>query len=454
MSALPAREPRASQMTMRDEEIVQRFKSDADALEEARVPISAHATLYVLLVLLVLAVLWAIFGTLDRIVVAPGKVATRTPMQVMQPFTTSRVLKINVQPGDHVRKGQVLVNFDPSFARADVTALLHKVNTLSAQAARIEAELTGQIFQVAEGDPPERLAQAQIFQQEMSDFHAEMDQRVSRLNQIESQIGVDQRAAPGMRDQLAMAQNVAAIQRRLQQQAAAAHLDVMRAESAVIDARQRLANTEGDLTRLTGQRAEYEQERQAYVQKWRSDHGQQLVQTRQDLSDANETLNKALKMQALTELTAPADGTVLQVADRSEGSVLREAETLVTLVPDGARLYIEANVPSRDISYLRIGDEVRIKLEAFPFQRMGTLDGVLTVIGADSQPVNPESNRPEMAYRVQVRITDSVADMTRRGFRLRPGMVASAEIKTGKRSIMTYILDPVLRTTDEGMREP
>jgi HlyD family secretion protein len=251
-----------------------------------------------------------------------------------------------------------------------------------------------------------------------------------------------------------MAQNVAGIQRRLQQQAAAAHLDVMRAESAVIDARQRLANTEGDLTRLTGQRAEYEQERQAYVQKWRSDHGRQLVQTRQDLSDANETLNKALKMQALTELTAPADGTVLQVADRSEGSVLREAETLVTLVPDGAQLYVEANVPSRDISYLRVGDEVRIKLEAFPFQRMGTLDGILTVIGADSQPVNPDSSRPEMAYRVQVRITDSAADMARRGFRLRPGMVASAEIKTGKRSIMTYILDPVLRTTDEGMREP
>ena len=252
-----------NQLVRQDHQIAQRFKADADALEEAPVPVSAHAALYVILTLLVLAVLWAIFGTLDRIVVSPGKVATRTPLLVMQPFTTSRVLKVNVQAGDHVKKGQVLVNFDPSFAQADVSALQHKVASLSAQAARIEAELTGTPFRAADGDTPERMAQLQIYQQEMSDYNAEMDQRASRLSQIESQIAVDRDTLPGMRDQLVMAQNVVGIQRRLQAQAAAAHLDVMRAESAAIDARQRLQNTEGDLTRLNNQHAEYQQERQA-----------------------------------------------------------------------------------------------------------------------------------------------------------------------------------------------
>lgn len=443
-----------NQLVRQDHQIAQRFKADADALEEAPVPVSAHAALYVILTLLVLAVLWAIFGTLDRIVVSPGKVATRTPLLVMQPFTTSRVLKVNVQAGDHVKKGEVLVNFDPSFAQADVSALQHKVASLSAQAARIEAELTGTPFRAADGDTPERMAQLQIYQQEMSDYNAEMDQRASRLSQIESQIAVDRDTLPGMRDQLVMAQNVVGIQRRLQAQAAAAHLDVMRAESAAIDARQRLQNTEGDLTRLNNQHAEYQQERQAYIQKWRSDHGQQLVDTRQNLSEASETLNKAMKMQSLTELTAPTDGTVLQVADRSEGSVLREAETLVTLVPDGAKLYIEAKVPSRDISYLKVGDEVRIKLEAYPFQRFGTADGVLEVIGADSVPLDANDGSSPLVYRTQVRITDSPASLARRGIHLKPGMVASAEIKTGKRSIASYILDPILKTADEGMREP
>jgi HlyD family secretion protein len=444
----------SKQMVAQDRRIAHAFKADADALEEAPVPVSAHAALYVVLVLLGLAVVWAMVGTLDRIVVAPGKIATRTPLLVMQPFTTSRVLKINVKAGDHVKKGQVLVNFDPSFAQADVSALHHKVNSLTAQAERLAAELSGAPFAAADGDAPERLAQTQIYQQEMSDYRAEMEQRDSRMNQIESQIAVDRHNLPGMRDQLGMAQNVVGIQKRLQAQAAAAHLDVMRAESAAIDAQQRLQNTQGDLTRLAGQRAEAVQERNAYMQKWRSDHGQQLVEARQNLSEARETLNKALKMQALTEMTAPVDGTVLQVADRSQGSVLREAETLVTLVPDGADLYVEANVPSRDVSYLKVGDAVRVKLEAYPFQRYGTADGVLEVIGADSTPLDPGDGGSPLVYRAQVRITDPLPGLAGRGIRLRPGMVASAEITTGKRSIMSYILDPILRTADEGLREP
>jgi HlyD family secretion protein len=215
------------------------------------------------------------------------------------------------------------------------------------------------------------------------------------------------------------------------------------------------------VTKLNAQRAETTQERQAFLDKWRSDHNQQLVQARQDLADATETLNKAHRMKDLTEITAPVSGTVLEVADRSVGSVLREAETLVTLVPDGADLYVEANVPSRDISYVKTGDTVRIKLETYPFQRFGTLNGKLDVISADSVPLKQDDTQPkrddipaQLVYRVQVRITDSLHDLAVRSIHVRPGLVASAEIKTGKRSVASYVLDPVLRTTDESLREP
>ena len=105
------------------------FSPDAAQIEEAPVPLSAHAALYVVLALLVIAILWAIFGSVDRIVVAPGKIATRTPLVVMQPFTTSRILKIDVKAGDHVRKGQVLVAFDPAFVQADVASLQHEFSS-------------------------------------------------------------------------------------------------------------------------------------------------------------------------------------------------------------------------------------------------------------------------------------------------------------------------------------
>ena len=87
--------------------------------------------------------------------------------------------------------------------------------------------------------------------------------------------------------------------------------------------------------------------------------------------------------------------------------MLREAEPLVTLVPDGATLYVEANAPSRDVSYVKVGDLVRVKLETYPFQRFGTIDGVLEVISADSVPLKGDGAQSQLVYRLQVRIANS-----------------------------------------------
>jgi hemolysin D len=430
------------------------FQSDASALEDAPVSLTAHAALYLLLLLVVVAVTWSLIGTVDRIVVAPGKIASRTPMLVMQPFTTSRVVQIAVKAGDHVKKGQLLARFDPSFAQADVSALQQKVYSLTAQSQRLQAQLGGLPFDARDDDSPERATQAQIYAQEMSDYQAETGQRDSRMAAIVSQMEVDQDAIPGIKSQLAMANKVVDIQEYLQREKAAATLDVMKAQSNAIDSNLRLRNTMGDLSKLGQQRAETVQERQAYLQKWRSDHNQSLVEVRQALAEATETLNKANRMHDLTEIAAPVDATVLEVADRSVGSVLKEAETLVTLVPDGAALYVEANVPSRDISYLKVGDEVRVKLESYPFQRFGTVSGVLTVISPDSTPLKDGDDQTKLVYHMQVRLNSDAAALAARGIHLKPGLVASAEIKTGTRTIASYVLNPILRVKDESMREP
>jgi HlyD family secretion protein len=430
------------------------FQSDAAALEEAPVPISAHAALYIVLALLGIAVLWALIGTLDRIVVAPSKIATRTPLLVMQPFTTSRVVEIPVKAGDRVKKGQVLVRFDPSFAQADVTSLQQKVNSLAAQSERLKAELVGTPFMAGPDDAPERITQTQIFSHEMGDYRAQAQALESRLGQIDSQIQTDEATIPGIRQQLGMSQRVVEMYDRLQRQKAAATLDILRSQSSLIDAQNRLKNTMGDRQKLIQQRGETVQDRQAFMDKWRSDHSQQLVETRQQLSEATEALNKANRMHELTEIAAPVDAVVLQVADRSAGSVLREAETLVTLVPDGADLYVEANVPSRDIGYIRVGDSVRVKLESYPFQRFGTITGTLSVISPDSVPLKESEETAHLVYHAQVKLNADAAALAKRGIMLKPGLVASAEIKTGTRSIASYLLDPVLRINDESLREP
>ncbi len=429
------------------------FTTDAAAIEDAPVPLRTHVTLYTALTLLVIAILWSVFGSLDRMVIATGKITTRTPLLVMQPFTTSRILQVNVRAGDEVKKGQVLVTFDPAFAQADVATLETKSESLTAQSERLKAQLAGTAFTARTGDSPARATQRRIFEQELADYAAELKQRDSRIAALNTQISVNQQSLPGIRAQHAMAQRVAEIQQRLRSQQAAAELDVMRAQSAEVDLDLKLKNAEGDTNRLAEQRKEALQERNAYMEKWRGDHNQTLVRSEQELTEAREALKKANRLKELANMQAPVDGVVLQVADRSTGSVLREGETLITLVPKDADLYVEANTSSRDIGYLKAGDLARVKLEAYPFQLYGTLNGVLSVIGADSLPLKEEGSST-LVYRVHVRLTDDPGTLANRGINIRPGMVANAEIKTGKRSIASYILEPVIKIADEGMREP
>jgi HlyD family secretion protein len=374
-------------------------------------------------------------------------------MLVMQPFTTSRIVSIAVQAGDHVTKGQVLARFDPAFAQADVAALEKKVASLSVQSERLEAQLAGRSFSAGPNASPERLTQEQIFAQETSNYIAQTGQRESQLGQIDSQIRANRDVMPGIQAQVGVANQVMSMQNRLRQQQAAATLDVLRAQSSLIDSSNRLRNIQGDIQRLSSQRGEIEHERAAFIDKWRSDHNQQLVEVRQQLAEASETLNKAHRMREFTDITAPADGTVLEVADRSIGSVLKEAEMLMTLVPDGADLYVESMVASRDVSYLKLGDVVRVKLESYPFQRYGTLDGKLTEISPDSIS-QKEGETTRLVYRVQVHLDATAGQTAARGIRLKPGLVATAEIKTGNRTIASYVLDPVLKIADEGLREP
>lgn len=430
------------------------FKPDASAIEEAPISLTANAALYTVAALLLAAVIWALIGKVDRIVVAPGKIATQTPMLVMQPFATAKIVSIDVKAGDHVAKGQVLARFDPTFSEADVSSLQQKVDSLTALTERLEAELTGRPYTAGADANTARITQAQIFAQELSDYNASTSQRDARLAQIRSQIQVDEATLPGIRNQLGMAQQVAGMYDRLARQKAAATLDILRSQSSLIDAQNKLQGVAGDHDKLMQQHTEVQQERQAFIDKWRADHSQQLVEARQNLAEAVESLNKANRLQDFSQLVAPADGTVQQVADRSTGSVMREAEMLVTMVPDSADLYIEANVPSRDISYLKLGDSVRVKLESYPFQRFGTLSGTLSVISPDSQPLKEGDDSSKLVYRVQVKLNESAAALAARKIYLKPGLVASAEIKTGGQTIATYILHPILRIGDEALREP
>lgn len=429
------------------------FQPDAAALEEAPISLSLNTALYVVLAVLGIALIWSIVGSVDKVVVADGKVATKTPLVVMQPYTTSRVMRLAVEAGDHVRKGQVLAAFDPAFARADVHSLAMKEATLTAKVARLQAQLDGDPFPVGPGADAAKRTEAQIYQQETATYTAELAKFTSQIQGLQSQIEADQQNISGLQEQLVMAKKVVGIRRYLLKEKAGAPLDVMVARSNQIDIANKLAASTGEEKKLEQERDGAVSQRDSFISQWRSDHNEKLVSARQDLSEAQDSLAKARKISDFTNMVAPLDGTVLEVADRSVGSVLQGSETLMTLVPDGAKLYVDADVSTRDIAEVKVGDKVQVKLQAYPFQRYGTVTGRLVSLGADSVPVKAGAGTRQV-YHAQVVIDDAPSKLASRGIHVRPGLVADADITTGSRSIISYILDPLLRTAHDSMREP
>ena len=445
------------------------YLPDGAAIEHAPLPWAARSTLYVLAGLLVALVLWAGFAQVDRIVTAGGRLVTTAPLVVAQPLETAVVRGIDVQVGDRVRAGDRLATLDPTFAAADLADLTGKLAGVEAQIGRLRAELDGSDFTPAVNNP-DAAVQAAILERRRAEYRARLASLDEKAGQLESAIAASRRAQAGLAERLAVVGEVEDIRRQLQERQTGSRLTYLEARIERLRMRDELtALQDRELTsehELRGVQAD----RAAFIDEWRRKTAEELVEQTRQRATLVEQIAKAERRRSLVTLTAPVDAVVLEVAKRSVGSVIREAEPLVTLVPADVPLEVEADIPSRDIGLVRVGDFVRVKLDAFPFQRHGTLSGEIRTISADAfthdpaqgaqgsgaNAINADAPRPAAGavFRTRIRLTDTRLEAVPAGTNLSPGMVASAEIRVGTRSVLSYFLYPVIRALDESIREP
>jgi HlyD family secretion protein len=232
----------------------------------------------------------------------------------------------------------------------------------------------------------------------------------------------------------------------------------------VLEARERRLEVEADYEAAVNKAHQLEEQiRQGraqldtFTRSWRQKVLDELVKTRRDRDALQENLAKAERRTALVELRAPMDATVLEIVKRSVGSVVKEAEPVATLVPQGVPLEAEIQIPADEIGFVRKNDPVRIKIDAFPFQRHGTVDGTLTVIGEDSFVSESGSpGRPMTRAYYPARVANLKSNLTRvpADTRLTPGMTLTAEVKVSERSVLSYFVYPLMKAFDEGIREP
>ena len=439
---------------------VRRFQSEVSYLRDAPDPIASRITVYVILGLLVAFGAISVLCKLDRVVTSEaGRVVTLNGYIQVQALDTSLVRSINVHEGDRVEKGQVLATLDPTIAQADVSQLKQQAASLRAQIARASAELTNTPLVFAPTEDPDELhynrMQDSLYQDRQAQYVAQLRSYDEKIAGFQATLLRLRQDIGSLRQKSDIARKVEDMRTTLLEHGSGSLLNQLDSKTTRLEAQRTEENERNSLAETDHQLSEQAAEREAFVRSWKADLRKEEVTAQNSLDGARAQLEKASLHKDLVELRAPEDAIILTVAKTSVGAVLKEGDLLYSATPLSAPLQAEVRLASRDVGFVRAGDRVTLKVDAFRFTEHGTADGVVRWISEGAFVLDPDTNQPvEPYYKARVDITKLNFINVPKNFRLIPGMTLVADINVGKRSLAGYLADGFVRGVDEAMREP
>ena len=390
----------------------------------------------------------------DVVVTGRGRLAADKPPIVIQPLERAIVRDILVKSGDAVARGQVLVTLDPTFAEADRSSLLVQQRSLQAQVARLGSELSGPPLVVSETLDLEQKLQFDLYRQRQAQLASQLMAFDEDILRAEANIRRLEDALAALQDQGGLTAEIEQIRLSLMKSEWGSKLQYLDAKFTRLKIERERIDTANQLAEQRHYLSSRRADRQAFQDGWQRQILEELAKARQDLQRIEDSLTKADRINDMVVLRAPEDGVVLDVAKRSVGSVMREAEPLVTLVPSTAELIADVTLSSGEIGYTKTGDAVVVKIDAFPYQRHGALEGRLRSVSQESVSGQSLGQAGDAFHRGQISLTETSLDYLPEGARIIPGMTLTAEIKVGTRSLISYFLYPITRGFEESLREP
>jgi hemolysin D len=432
------------------------YLPDADEIERSPVPGWAQSTLRVLLLGVVAFALWASLSELDLVVVARGGLVNPLPNVVVQPLETSIVQSVDVRVGQLVKKGDALATLDATFIQADENVLQLRLDSLETQAKGLEDELSGQAAErPTTGSTEDDQLQANLLTERRANYKAQQLKIAESVGRLRAALATNRRDQKLAAARLASLKNIESMQEKMVAQKFGAPLQLMEAQIKSKEVERDLeavANREQEILR---ELAAAEADKTAFEKGWRQKILEDLLEVTRERDAVREQIQKADKRRRLVTLAAPTDAVVLEIAKLSPGSIVREAETFFTLVPLNAQLEVEVQIESKDIGYVKVGDEAKLKLDAFPYQRHGFMGGKIRILSGDAfRKDSSAKSNGDVYYAARITLDGSKLKNMVEGVNLLPGMTVSAEVNVGKRSVMSYLAWPLTKGLGEAAREP
>jgi hemolysin D len=420
--------------------------------------------------LLAAALAWSILARIDTVAVAHGRVVPLGQVKVVQALETSAIRAIHVDDGDHVHAGELLVDLDPTDLHADLQSMRYDRGqaALDAEVARVLLTMdTAAAFHapddidpvLAEANHAQAVSEITRHLAQIAQTRSEIDQRNAALEANAAQIERAKATLPLLSERHA---NVGALwEKRM-----GTRQPVLDVEQQLIEKRAELKAAEAATHQTLAEIRSLESKQQETVAGFLAAAADRRTKALQKLASLDQQITKTRQRESYRHLVATVDGTVQNVKIHTPGAVVTTADTLMTIVPDGTGIEVDALVENKDIGFVREGQPVEIKLDAFPFTRYGLINGAVRKLGRDSVQSAPRPNPQgggaavaplpagsELSYPAKVTLSRDWIEVEGHRETVQPGMQVSAEIKTGDRRAIEFLLSPVMQTIKEAGRE-
>jgi hemolysin D len=420
-----------------------------------------RAVLYTVGILLFVLLLWAIFGRLNVIASAQGRLVPETYVKIVQPADSGIVKEILVKEGDSVKEGQVLMRMDMKLAEADTKIIGNDLQLKSLQLRRIDAELADKPLTKQPDDPEDLYSQVEAqYRDHRRSYLDSLGQAREALAKSKHEYDSARAVLDKLRETVPLLKKQSDAYTDMGKDGYVPRVQVLEKQREYVEKSQDLRAQESTVAGLAAAVKQAAKQLDQVTSKYRSD----LMNERMDAEGQHSKLQQDWVKQeyknGLLELKAPQAGVVENLATHTPGTVVSPGTVLLSIVPDNEPLVAEVMVRNDDIGFVYPHQKVKVKLAPYPFEEYGMLDGEVERIQADSDNSSQTKSQSKTgqqpapsAYKAVITLDSQELNAEGKKFKLAAGMQVVAEINQGSRTVMQYLLSPVTRTIDESGHE-
>ena len=433
---------------MKKDRLDYEFLPEAAEIEETPPSPFGRIILWTIVLVMVAAFLWSYFGKVDEEVVARGKVIPDGMVKIIQPRETGVIRAIHVVEGQKVKKGDLLIELDPTMSQAEVESSERSLTINRYDMERLKAELKGEEIDGAGKNPDKLFLLQKNLKQAREDEHrAKVASLELVISQKRTAILSAEESSTKLEKTLELVAKQEVALRQLAEKGYASIMEHLQRQKELVRTEKELNEQRKSAEQIRDSLKEAEKNLEALKKERERSILGEILEKEKNITVLEGEFTKASKRSQLEKLYSPVNGTVHGLAMHTIGGVVTSAQPIVTIVPEGTPLIVEAMALNKDVGFIHPGQKAELKLDTFPFQKYGTIEAELFYVSPDAQ----EDQKIGLVYKIKLRPNRFKIRVKEKDIPLSPGMAVTAEIKTGERRVIEFFISPFIKHVDESL---